>query len=67
MPGLRDKQFEAFVEVIESACAWSGGIDFKWEGDVVLSSEVLADLVRLAFEAPVSDRAEFVAALTEPA
>lgn len=66
MATLRDKKFEALVEAVESAVAWSGGVDFKWEGDVVMPAEFLADLLRLAFEAPAEDREAFIATLKEP-
>lgn len=60
MSSRRDKAFERLIAVVEPHVAWNRGIDYKWEGQALMAADFLADLVRLAFEAPLADRMEFI-------
>ena len=63
MPRLVDKKWDAFVEAIEAHVSWSRGVGSEWSGDALVSADFLAELVYLAFEAPISDRDQFYGAV----
>lgn len=61
----RSRQFEAFASAVADNVAWERGAQSRWLCDCIVSADVLAGLVRLAFTASAKSREEFLCWLTE--